>query len=150
MDAPHLGEQRREDVEADRHAADQPHRAAQRLLRVADGRHGVLQILEDAVTQLEQRFAGRRDADAAADAVEDRLAELLLEQEDLAADRRLRDVQLLAGGRERSGVGDRADDLELPQIHAPQRYMRSAHGFNRIDALCESAAMRVRSTASFR
>ena len=45
---------------------------------------------------------GRRDADAPADAVEDRLAELVLEQEDLAADRRLRDVQLVAGGGERA------------------------------------------------
>ena len=38
MDAPHLGQQRRKDVETDRHAADQPQRAAQRLLLVADRR----------------------------------------------------------------------------------------------------------------
>ena len=86
------------------------------LSLIADDR--VLQILEDAVAQLEQRFAGRRDADAAADAMKDRLAELLFEQQDLAADGRLRDVQLFAGGRERAGIGDRADDFELPQIHA--------------------------------
>ena len=36
MDAAHFGQQRREDVEADRHAADQPDGAAQRFALVAD------------------------------------------------------------------------------------------------------------------
>ena len=124
-------------VETHRHAADQPHRAAQRLARVADRGDGVLQILEDAVAQLEQRFAGRRDADAAADAVEDRLAELVLEQQDLAADGRLGDVQLFAGGRERAGVGDGADDFELPQVHA-SAYMRTRHE----SILCDDSVSR--------
>ena len=106
----------------------------ERFALVADGRDRVLQVLKDAMAQLEQRFAGRRDADAAADAMEDRLAELVLEQQDLPADRRLRDVQLLAGGGERSGVGDGADDLELPQVHA-SAYICSAHGFNGTDTL---------------
>ena len=73
MDAPHLREQRRKDVETDRHAADQAQRAAQRFLLVADGGDGVLQVLEDAVAQLQQRFARRRDPDAPPDAMEDRL-----------------------------------------------------------------------------
>ena len=83
----------------------------------------VLQILEDAVAQLQQRFAGRRDADAPADAMEDRLAELVFEQQDLPADGRLRDVQLLARRRERAGFGDGADDFELPQIHWSEAYI---------------------------
>ena len=58
MDAPHFGQQCRKHVEADRHAADQPERAAQRFLLLADGRHRVLEILEDAMAQLQQRFAG--------------------------------------------------------------------------------------------
>ena len=78
---------------------------------------GVLQVLEDAVAQLKQRFASGRDSDPPPDPVEDRFAELLLEQQDLPADRRLRHVQLFAGGRERAGIGNRADDFELPQIH---------------------------------
>ena len=107
-----------EDVEADGHPADQPDRAAQRLARVADQRDGVLQILEDAVTELEQRFAGRRDADAPADAQEDGLVQLLFEQQDLPADRRLRHVQPFAGSGEGAGFGDGADDLELAKIQA--------------------------------
>ena len=90
---------------------------------------GVLHVLEHAVAQLEQRFAGGRDADAAPDAVKHRLAELLFEQQNLAADGRLRDAQLLAGGRERSGVGDGADDLELPQVHG-----RRIHALQRMGA----------------
>ena len=92
---------------------------------------GVLQVLEDAVAQLQERFASGRDADAPADAVEDRLAELLLEQQDLPADRRLRDVQLFAGGGERAGVGDGADDFELPKIHCFEAYITHTHRHNR-------------------
>ena len=117
MDAPDFGEQRGKHVEADGHPADQPHRAAQRLLLVADRGDGVLEILEDAVAQLEQRLAGRRNPDAPADAVKHRLTELFLEQQNLTADGGLRDVELFAGGGEGPGVGDGADDLELPQIH---------------------------------
>src|SRR5688572_10481841 len=117
MHAAHFGEQRRKHVQADGHAADQANRAAQRVALLADGGDRFLEILKDAMTELEERLAGRRDADAPPDAVEDRLAELLLEEQNLAADRRLRDVQLLAGGGERAGVGDSPDDLQLPQIH---------------------------------
>ena len=125
MHAPDFREEGGEDVEAHRHAAHQAQRAAQRLLLLADGRDGVLQILEDAVTQLQERFTRGRDADAPADAMEDRLAELFFEQQNLPADRRLRDVKLFARGGEGAGVGDGADDLQLPQIHA-----ESLHNLN--------------------
>ena len=94
MDAPHFRQQRRKDVQTHRHAANQADGAVQRLALVADGGDGVLQVLKHPVAELQQRFAGGGDADAAADAVKDRLAELFLEQEDLPADRRLRDVEL--------------------------------------------------------
>ena len=42
------------------------------------------------------------------------LAELLLEEQDLAADGRLGDVKLLPGRGERPSVCDRPDDLKLP------------------------------------
>ncbi len=61
-----------------------------------------------------------------ADAVEHGFAELLLEQQDLTADRRLRHAQSFAGGGERPGVGDGADDLELPQVHARMLHALSA------------------------
>ena len=69
-------------------------------------------------TELQQRFAGRRDADAAPDAQEDRLLQLVFEQQDLPADRRLRDVQLVAGGGERASLGNGANDFELAKVHA--------------------------------
>ncbi len=59
VDALELAQQGREDVEADGHPADQADRAAQRLARIADQRDRVLQVLEDAMTELQQRFAGR-------------------------------------------------------------------------------------------
>ena len=62
-------------------------------------------------------IAGRRDANAPPDPQEDALVQLVLEQQNLAADRRLRHVQLSPGAGERSGLGDRLDDLELAQIH---------------------------------
>ena len=73
------------------------------------------------MTELQERFARRRDADAPADAQEHRLVELFLEQQDLPADRRLRHVQPLAGRREGAGFGDGPDDLELAQVHSAGR-----------------------------
>ena len=81
---------------------------------------GVLEVLEDAVAQLEQRFACGRDADAPADPQEHRLAEFVLEQQNLPADRRLRDVQFLPGSGERAGLGDGPDDLELAKVQSLQ------------------------------
>ncbi len=59
-------------------------------------------------------------------AVEQRHPQLALQRRDLAADRRLGHVQLLARGGERAGVGDRADDLELPEVHAASIHSRHA------------------------
>jgi hypothetical protein len=84
------------------------------------------------MTQLQQRLARRCDADATPDAMKDRLAELVFEEQDLTADGGLGDVKLLTRSREGSGVGDGADDLELPKIHA-SAYIRNAHGFNGTD-----------------
>ena len=111
-------EQRREDVQAHRHAANQPQGPTQRLLLFADARHRILQVLEDAVAQLQEGLTGSGDPDTPADSVKHRLAELLLEQQDLPADCRLRHVKLLARRREGARIGDGADDLQLPQVHA--------------------------------
>ena len=69
------------------------------------------------MAELHQRLAGRGNADLPPDAQENALVQLFLEQQDLAADRRLRDVQLSAGAGEGAGLGDRLDDLELAEIH---------------------------------
>jgi hypothetical protein len=47
----------------------------------------------------------------------DALVQLVLEEQNLAADRRLRHVQLSTGARKGPGLGDGLDDLELAQIH---------------------------------
>jgi len=87
-------EQRREHVEADGHAAREPQRAAQFARAVSDRPDRVPYVLKHPLTELDQAFSRRRHAHLAADAQEQRLAELLFEQQDLAADRRLRHVQL--------------------------------------------------------
>ena len=46
------------------------------------------------------------------------LLELFLEQQNLAADRRLREMQALTGAGEGAGVGHRAQNLELTEVHA--------------------------------
>src|SRR5688572_3994027 len=71
------------------------------------------------MTELEERFAGRRNADAPADTQEHRLLELVFEEENLPADRRLRDVELVAGGGERPRFGDGSYDFQLSKIHDP-------------------------------
>ena len=81
-------------------------------------RAGPFEILEHALAEAEQRRARRRDADLSAEAEEQLLLQLLFEQQDLAADGRLRQVQLLPGARERSGLRDRAKYLQLSQVHA--------------------------------
>ena len=45
------------------------------------------------------------------------LVQLLFEQEDLAADGRLRQMELLAGARERAGLRDRPQNFELAKVH---------------------------------
>jgi hypothetical protein len=82
---------------------------------------------------LEERLAGWRDANPAADPMKNGLTELVFEQQDLAADGRLRDVQLLTRSREGAGFGDGPDDLELPEVHASSGYICRTHGFNGTD-----------------
>ena len=77
----------------------------------------LLEIVEQPLAEAEQRRAGRRDAHLAAEPQEQLLLQFLLEQQDLAADRGLREVQPLAGAGEGAGVGHGPQDLELAQVH---------------------------------
>ena len=121
MDAPQVLEQRRKHVEAHGHAAGQPQRAAQVARAIGDGADRFADVLKDALSELDEALGRRRHAHLAADAQEQRLAELFLEQQNLPADRRLRHVQLSAARRERSGFGDRLEDFELAKVHVMVR-----------------------------
>ena len=93
--------------------ADQVERAAQGLLAVGDAGRGVADVVEDAVTELENRLAGSGDLHAASEPDEQPLVELVLEQQDLPADGGLGDVEPGTGAGEGAGLGDGADDFEL-------------------------------------
>ena len=64
-----------------------------------------------------QRAARLGQREPAADAREERDAELGLQAADLLADRRLREVQRLGGGAERAALGGGQEVLELLQVH---------------------------------
>ncbi len=78
-------------------------------------------VLKDALAELHQALGRRRHPHLTADAQKQRFAELFFEQQNLPADRRLRDVQLAAGRGERSGLGDGLKDFELAQVHEIRR-----------------------------
>jgi hypothetical protein len=103
-------------VQAHCHAAAEAQRALQRRLAIGDRRSGFADVGENAPAQLQEGFTGVSEPDLAPEPKEQRLAQLLLEQQDLPADCRLRDVQAVCGRRERAGVGDGTDDFELPEI----------------------------------
>ena len=84
---------------------------------VANLADGEGEVVEQPAAELDERLAGARGHGAASLADEDGLAQLVLEEQDLAAHRRLRDVQLFAGARKRAGLGDRAQDFELSEVH---------------------------------
>ena len=70
-----------------------------------------LDVEKHALTELHQALRRRRHAHLAADAQEQWLPELLLEQENLAADRRLRNVQLPPARGKRAGLGNGLKNL---------------------------------------
>ena len=111
-------EQRRKDVQAHCHAADEAQRALDVLLGVEDRGAGLLEVVEHPLAETKERRAGGRDADLATKAQEQLLVELFLQQENLAADSGLRQMQLLSGARERPALRYRPENLELPKIHA--------------------------------
>ena len=69
------------------------------------------------MAELHERLGGRRHAHLPAHAQKQRLPELVFEEQNLAADRRLRDVQLPSACAEGSGLRNRLKDFELPEIH---------------------------------
>ena len=117
MRAAKLLEQRWKDVQTHRHAAGDSQQAVQFPVLVAHLADGRGQVVEQALPEQNERLSGPGRHGAAPLPDEQRLAQLVLEQQDLAADRRLRDVQLFTRAGERPGLGDGAKNLELPKIH---------------------------------
>ena len=78
------------------------------------------QPLEDVLRRRQQPLARRRQHQALADAQEERGAEPRLDVAQLVAERRLRQVQPVAGAGQAAHVGDRGDELQVPdfEIHA--------------------------------
>ena len=77
----------------------------------------LIRIVEHSLAQPKQRGPRRRDPDLPSETEEQLLVQLFLEEENLTAHGGLRQVQLLAGARERAGLGDRPQNLELTQVH---------------------------------
>jgi hypothetical protein len=110
-------EQGREHVEADCHAADEPQAAGDALLAFHDRGARLFEVVEQTLAEAEQGRAGRGDPHLATEAQEQLLLQLLFEEQNLPADRRLRQVQLLPRPGEGAGFGDGPEDLELTQVH---------------------------------
>ena len=75
-------------------------------------------LREHALRVAEDDAALGGELDLAARAAEDLDAELGLEAPDLLRDRRLREVQLLGGLRERAVAGDGDDGAQVTELHA--------------------------------
>ena len=112
-----LLQQRRQHVQTHGHPAGDAKRPAQLLVLIANLFDGVGEILEQPVAQLDELLSRARRRRTTPLSQEQRLAELLFEQQHLTADRRLRHVQLFARPGERPGLGNGAEDLELAQVH---------------------------------
>jgi len=92
-------------------------RAAGAGLQIA---HRIVAVLEGGQRRLgmgQEGAAGLGQAGAAAHALEQRGAELVLELVDAAADRRLRAVQPLPGAREAAGLGNGEEGADLVDVH---------------------------------
>ena len=73
-------QQSREHIEADGHAADQPERAAHRLLTLENAGARPIEILEHPLAQAQQRGSRRRDANLPTETQEQLLVQLFFEQ----------------------------------------------------------------------
>jgi hypothetical protein len=77
----------------------------------------VIQHIQDLIGARQQSPAGLRQTDFPAQAIEQAYIELLLQPCDSLADRRLCQVQALAGGRKTAGLGNGDKSVEIRQIH---------------------------------
>ena len=112
------------DVAGGQERAD-PDATAQDAAQLVDLRARAVDLREDAAGSRGDRLSCLGRGDAAARALEQRGAELLLEPPDLVRQRRLREVELLRGAREVTVPRHRLDASQLPELHANDRRTRS-------------------------
>lgn len=91
------------------------------VTRGGDGRQDRPRVAEEAL-------AGGEQADAPRGPLEQRRAELVLEAADLAAERRLRDVQATRGAADVLLLGDGDEVAQLGEAHAPRVWAVRAAG----------------------
>ena len=87
--------------------------------RTADLLHARVELAEPGLDRPQQGLAVGSDLDVARAAQEERRAELVLEALDLAADRRLRDVQLVGRGVEAEQPRHRLEGAQVAQRQRP-------------------------------
>ena len=118
------------------------------VLRFRDQAFGHRQLGEDLARGAKQQLALLGQDQAARMAVEQRHAEAFLERADLPADRRLAEIQRLAGMGEAARLGDRVKDPQLVPIHRhvrlpaapPARFARRRYSAARAAAASSCAA----------
>ena len=90
---------------------------------LADVVLGALEPLEDVARGRQQPLARRGEHQALADPQEQRRAEPRLDVAQLMAERRLREMQPIAGARQAADVGDGGHQLQVTdlEIHAHER-----------------------------
>ena len=129
--------------EPDRTEADRggdPELAGRLVLRIGQPGAGGRKLGEDVMGGAVEELALLGQDQAAGVAVEQRHLEVLLERADLAADRRLRQAQIMAGMGEAAGLGDRVEDPELVPIHRPSAPSLARVFTRRLRSSCHGVA----------
>ena len=80
-------------------------------------RDALVDLLQGPHREGEEQLAGLGRDDLLADAVEERLADLVLELADLVRERRLGDVHALGGAGEAEALGEGDEVAKMPQLH---------------------------------
>ena len=96
----------------------QPQRARPSARQCAGALAQRVRRAQDLARALQEVFALGGEVQTAADAVEERQAQLALEVADLARERGLREAQLRGGAGDVAGVGHADEVAEVPQFHA--------------------------------
>ena len=112
-------QQRRQPVIAGVALGGDPQHAGVLLPHPADVLLGLRQALEDVLRGHQQPLAGGREHQTLADAQEERRAQPRFDAAELVAERRLGQVQPVAGARQAAHVRDGGDQLQMPdfEIH---------------------------------
>ena len=103
-------------VLARRRARSDPKACASPFAEMTQVRPRRRHLLQDALGMHEQMLSRLREHNAFAHPVQQPAADILLQRAHGVADRRLREVQLVGGGRKASGPGQDGECAELPAV----------------------------------